>query len=108
MLGVERETLSAATVPIRPRLVGQPAPGFRVRHDQVHSDPPLLAVAGRPQWLSHLHVLWTEPIDLQGARGTVVRQVRVALGGGSPHGGAHDVLVTVTIPVEPETSDATP
>lgn len=105
---VEREVLGLMAVPIRPRIVGQPASDHHVREDQIQVTPSSLLVAGRPQWLGHIHGLWTEPVDVHGARQTVTRQVRVGLVGSATYVGATDLTATVTVPIERSARGATP
>ncbi len=60
-------------VPVEPAVVGLPAPGYELRGVVV--DPPLIALTGSSGPLDSVEMLATEPIELGGATGTIVRTV---------------------------------
>ncbi len=97
---LERVPVECVEMPIHPHLKGEPARGYRIEPGGIVVEPSTLLMAGSPRWLLH-HAggLWTEPIDMGGARETVVRQVRVMLGDGGAVVGSAGV-VTVTVPIE--------
>ncbi len=96
---MEREPLSALTVSVHPRVVGEPAPGYRVDPERITVEPAALVVLGRPQWLGHAPGLWTEAVDVSGARQTQVRRVRVGVEGSPVFVSGGDASVVVTVPV---------
>ncbi len=84
-------------VPVEPEIVGLPAPGFEVTGVSV--EPPLIALAGSSGPLDAVDVLTTAPINLAGARQSIVRSVAIIFPDGtSPREGEPDaVRVTVQI-----------
>ncbi len=66
------------TVPIRPRLLGRPAPGYEVA--AVESDPKEVRVSGPRSRLADLDSAYTEGITVEGASAAVVSQVNIGLG----------------------------
>jgi YbbR domain-containing protein len=84
-------------VPVEPRIIGLPAPGFEVRAVQV--SPPLISLAGSSGPLDAVDVLTTAPLDLAGARQTVRASLPISFPEGtSPREGEPDtVSVTVEI-----------
>lgn len=65
------------TVPIRPRLLGRPAPGFEVA--EVRAMPPRVEMAGPRSRIQPVESAFTEPVSVEGARSTVVAEVTVGL-----------------------------
>jgi hypothetical protein len=66
------------TVPIHPRLLGRPAPGYEVA--EVESDPKEVRISGPRSRVADLDSAYTEAVSLEGAAGTVVSQVNIGLG----------------------------
>jgi len=66
------------TVPVHPRLLGRPAPGYEVA--QVESDPKEVRISGPRSRVADLDSAYTEAVSLEGAAGTVVSQVNIGLG----------------------------
>jgi YbbR domain-containing protein len=74
-LNFER-TLQKA-VPIRPRLVGRPAPGFEVA--VLTSDPSQVRIAGPKSRVEELESAFTEPVSVDGADATVSEERNIGL-----------------------------
>ena len=64
-------------VPIRPRLVGRPAPGFEVA--AVTSEPPQVRIAGPKSRVEELESAFTEPVSVDGAQLTVTEERNIGL-----------------------------
>ena len=92
--------MECAAMPVHPRLAGEPARGCRMDLERVVVEPSSLLVVGGAQRLGYAGGLWTEPIDVSGVSGSVVRRAKVVLGDGGILGGGRAVMVTVTVPVE--------
>lgn len=67
------ERSTAKKVPIRPRVVGSPAPGFRLEEVQV--EPVEVEIRGAESALTKTHELMTQPISVAGAREVMVENV---------------------------------
>jgi YbbR domain-containing protein len=74
-LNFER-TLQRA-VPIRPRLLGRPAPGYEVA--EVTSDPGEARLAGPKSRVQEIESAFTEPVSVEGAEGNVVDTVTIGV-----------------------------
>jgi len=64
-------------VPVRPRLLGRPAPGYEVA--EVTSVPPEVRVAGPKSRVQEVEGAFTEPVSVEGAESTVVEQVNLGV-----------------------------
>lgn len=64
-------------VPIRPRLLGRPAPGHEVA--EVVSAPSEVRVAGPKSRVQEVESAFTEPVSVEGAEATVVDEVNIGL-----------------------------
>jgi YbbR domain-containing protein len=65
------------TVPVRPRLTGQPAAGFEVA--EVASQPAEVRVAGPKTRVQEVESAFTEPVSVEGAAGAVADEVGIGL-----------------------------
>jgi YbbR domain-containing protein len=74
-MGFERTLVK--TVPIRPRVLGRPAPGFEVA--EVLAEPAEVRVAGPKSRVQEMESAYTEPVALDGANTTVVDTVNLGL-----------------------------
>ena len=74
-MGFERT--STKTVPIRPRLLGRPAPGYEVA--EVAAEPAEVRVSGPRTRVQETESAYTEPVSLDGASSTVVDTVNLGL-----------------------------
>lgn len=64
-------------VPIRPRLIGRPEPGFEVA--DISADPPDVRIAGPKSRVQEAESAFTEPVSLDGARTTVSELLNIGL-----------------------------
>jgi YbbR domain-containing protein len=64
-------------VPIRPRLVGRPAPGCEVA--EVVADPSEVRIVGPRSRVQEIESAFTEPISVEGAQSSVMESVAVGL-----------------------------
>lgn len=64
-------------VPIRPRILGRPAPGFEVA--EVASDPPEARIVGPKSRVQEVESAFTEPVSVEGASSSVVDDLNVGL-----------------------------
>jgi YbbR domain-containing protein len=64
-------------VPVRPRLVGRPAPGYEVA--ELTSEPARVRLAGPKSRVQEVESAYTEPVSLEGAQETVVDTVNIGL-----------------------------
>ena len=64
-------------VPVKPRLLGAPAAGFRL--GRVASEPAQIQLKGPHSRVDAVDSVFTEPVVVEGARGTVVVDVNVGL-----------------------------
>lgn len=78
ILTLNLEHTQQKTVPIHPRLLGRPAPGYELA--EVESDPKEARVSGPRSRVAELESAYTEAVSLEGAGGTVVSQVNIGLG----------------------------
>jgi YbbR domain-containing protein len=74
-MGFERT--QTKTVPIRPRLLGRPAPGYEVA--EVTSEPAEVLLSGPRSRVQEMESAYTEPVSLDGASSTVVDTVNLGL-----------------------------
>jgi YbbR domain-containing protein len=64
-------------VPVRPRLLGRPAPGFEV--GATTADPVEVRVAGPRSRVDDVESAFTEPVSVEGARGALEQHVNIGL-----------------------------
>jgi YbbR domain-containing protein len=64
-------------VPVRPRLLGRPAPGHEVA--EVTSSPPEVRVAGPKSRVQEAEGAFTEPVSVEAATATVVEDVNLGV-----------------------------
>ena len=74
-MGFERTMLK--TVPIRPRVLGRPAPGYEVA--EVAAEPGEVRVSGPKSRVQEMESAYTAPVSLDGANSTVVDTVNLGL-----------------------------
>jgi YbbR domain-containing protein len=71
------DVAATKTVPIAPRIEGEPAPGLVV--DTVSAVPATVDVVGASSVIRTMTEAITEPVSVTGAAGTVVEQVTVGV-----------------------------
>ena len=59
------QVLSSKTLPINPRITGNPQEGFKV--SEIRAEPSVLQISGLPEQIDGLTELSTEPVDISGA-----------------------------------------
>jgi YbbR domain-containing protein len=64
-------------VPVRPRLLGRPAPGYEVVG--LTSQPPDVRVAGPKSRVQEVESAYTEPVSVEGAQSDVTDEVNIGL-----------------------------
>lgn len=77
LLTLNLERTLRKSVPVRPRVIGRPAGGFEV--SEVVSDPGEVLVVGPRSRVQEIESAFTEPVSVDGARGTVEELVGVGL-----------------------------
>lgn len=77
ILTLNLEKIERKIVPVRPRLIGRPAPGFEVA--EVTSDPATVTVAGPRSRVQEIESAFTEPVSVDGLDRTVQEPVNVGL-----------------------------
>jgi hypothetical protein len=77
LLTLNLERTQRKMIPVRPRLIGRPAPGFEVV--QVTSDPPEVQVAGPRSRVQEIESAFTEPVSVEAADRTATELVNVGL-----------------------------
>jgi YbbR domain-containing protein len=77
LLTLKLEKIDRKTVPVRPRLIGRPAPGYEVA--AVESDPPEVRVAGPRSRVQEIESAFTEPVSVEGLDHSVEELVNVGL-----------------------------
>lgn len=77
LLTLNLERTLRKTIPVRPRVIGRPAPGFEV--GAVASDPAEVRVAGPRSRVQEIESAFTEPISVAGATDSVSEQLNVGL-----------------------------
>lgn len=83
-------------VPVVPRTVGKPAPGYRV--SSIDVDPPTVTLRGSPETLQQLPgYVETEPLDISGATGDIVERLPLKVPSNVSILGSKTVQVTVRI-----------
>jgi YbbR domain-containing protein len=103
-LEVTFERRDRRSVSVRPDIEGEPAAGMRVTRVEV--DPANVWLAGARSDIVRLREVSTEPIDITGISETVLREVRLSVGGG--HVWVEDPNpVEVQIQLEPVPAETT-
>lgn len=74
---VDLEPAASKTIPIRPRIVGEPAESFEL--GDVRIRPPKLNVTGPQSAVEDLQYVWTEPIDVTDRTETFEKRVQLRL-----------------------------
>lgn len=64
-------------VPIRPRLIGRPAPGYEVA--EVGAEPPEVRMTGPKSRVQEVESAFTEPLSVDGAQASVTDTVNIGL-----------------------------
>ena len=77
ILTLNLEKTLQKSVPIRPRLIGRPVPGFEVA--EVASDPAEALIVGPRSRVQEVESAFTEPISVEGASSSVTERVGVGL-----------------------------
>jgi hypothetical protein len=77
ILTLNLEATQRKRVPVRPRVIGRPAPGFEV--SSLASDPAFVQVAGPRSRVQEVESAFTEAVSVDGARETVQQLVNVGL-----------------------------
>jgi YbbR domain-containing protein len=77
LLTLNLERTMRKTVPVRPRLIGRPAPGFEVA--EITSDPGEARIAGPRSRIQEIESAFTEPVSVAGAEAAVTQLVNVGL-----------------------------
>ena len=77
ILTLNLEKTLQKVVPVRPRLVGRPAPGFEV--GEVTTDPRDVRIAGPRSRVQEVESAYTEPLSVEGADNTVTDVVNMGL-----------------------------
>jgi len=77
LLTLNLERTQRKSIPVRPRVIGRPAPGFEV--SEVASDPAEVQVAGPRSRVQEIESAFTEPISVEGADLTTTETVNVGL-----------------------------
>jgi YbbR domain-containing protein len=65
------------TVPVRPRLLGRPAPGYEV--GEMTTEPAEVRIAGPKSRVQEVESAYTEPVSVEGAEASVVDHVNIGL-----------------------------
>ncbi len=77
LLVLRLERMSRRTIPVRPKVVGQPARGFELA--EVESDPRQAQIAGPKSRVDAVESAFTEPVQIEAATATVQKWVAVGL-----------------------------
>ncbi|HEY7369620.1 MAG TPA: CdaR family protein [Thermoanaerobaculia bacterium] len=104
-LRVGLDTAAEKRVPIRPAIVGKPAPGYRVAG--VSADPPTALLTGAESSLARLSAATTDAIPVDGHSATLVIPA-TALAEAPGVRVREGQVVVVTITIEPDGSRPTP
>ena len=64
-------------VPVRPRLLGRPAPGYEV--GEMTTEPAEVRIAGPKSRVQEVESAYTEPVSVEGAEASVVDHVNIGL-----------------------------
>ena len=71
------ERTGQKTVPVRPRLLGRPAPGYEV--GEMTTEPAEVRIAGPKSRVQEVESAYTEPVSVEGAEASVVDHVNIGL-----------------------------
>lgn len=74
-LTINLEQVLSKTIPVRPRILGRPAPGYEVT--DLTTDPPEVRVRGPKSRVQEIESAFTEPVSVDGADVTVEEYVNV-------------------------------
>jgi len=77
LLTLNLERTLHKTLPVRPRVIGRPEPGYEVV--EVRSDPAQIRVLGPKSRVQEIESAFTEPVSVDGADDTVEETVNVGL-----------------------------
>lgn len=77
LLTLNLECTERKSIPVRPRVIGRPAPGYEVV--AVTSDPPEVRVAGPRSRVREIESAFTEPLSVEGASSLVAEPRGVGL-----------------------------
>lgn len=77
LLSLNLERTLRKTIPVRPRVIGRPAPGFEVA--EFTSAPAEVQVAGPRSRVQEIESAFTEPVSVEGAETTAAELVNVGL-----------------------------
>ncbi|HUG52585.1 MAG TPA: CdaR family protein [Vicinamibacteria bacterium] len=77
ILTVHLERTLQKNVPVRPRLVGRPAPGYEVA--EVASEPSEMRIAGPRSRVEGVENVFTEPLSIDGAQSPVIGVLNMGL-----------------------------
>ncbi len=77
ILTLDLERTLQKVVPVRPRLVGRPAPGYEVA--EVTSDPAAVRIGGPRSRVQEVESAFTEPLSIEGAQSNVSDLVNMGL-----------------------------
>lgn len=77
ILSLNLERTLQKVVPIRPRLVGRPTPGFEV--GEVRSEPAEVRISGPRSRIQEVESAFTEPLSIEGAQSNVSDVVNMGL-----------------------------
>jgi YbbR domain-containing protein len=77
ILNLDLERTLQKVVPVRPRVIGHPAPGFDV--GEVKSDPVDVRIAGPRSRVREVESAFTEPLSVEGAQSNVTDVVNMGL-----------------------------
>jgi len=95
LLTLNLERVVMATIPVHPRVYGQPAPGFEVA--ELNLEPDRVRVKGPKSRIQEIQSAYTEPVSVDGADVTVEQYVNVGFEDPlvSPVEGGHVRVVAV-------------
>ena len=77
LLTLNLERTLKKTVPVRPRVIGRPAPGYEVA--EITSSPAEVQIAGPRSRVQEVESAFTEPVSVAGAETTVTETVNVGV-----------------------------
>ena len=77
LLTLNLERTQRKRIPVRPRVIGRPAPGFEVA--EITSDPAEVGVAGPRSRVQEIESAFTEPVSVEGLDRTATERVNVGL-----------------------------
>lgn len=95
LLTLNLETILSKTIPVRPTILGKPAPGFEVA--SFSAQPDVVRVLGPKSRVQEIQSAFTEPVSIDGADVTVEEYVTVGLADPllRPEGGGQVRVVVV-------------